>query len=388
MRNCAALLCSLLLAACATAPAPSITGQLFNDHLFAAPSAPISASDVFAVSDAMKRYLGVDIAGELRAKGNQQGLVDALYRKGQLKLEYDSALTRNAAQAFDARAGNCLSLVIMTAAMAKELGLPVRYQNVVTDDSWSRTGDIYFSIGHVNLALGKKKTDVGFGRNESEVLIIDFLPATDIRARTRVLAEDTIVAMYMNNRAVELFTDGQLSDAYWWAREAIRQDPRFLSAYNTLGVVYQRRGYFAEADRIFAHVLEREPANTRAMSNQVAVLDALGRTAEARALRDRLARLEPDPPFSFFDRGLVAMREGDFKSAKELFAKEIAREAYYHEFHFWLALAYVGLGDIDHARDQLALAVESSTTRSDRDRYASKLDRIRAATNPPIVRQR
>ena len=271
MRSVIALLCSLLVAACATAPMQSTTEKLFNDHLFVAPSESINAAEVFAVSDAMKRYIGVDIAGELRAKGSQQGLVDALYHKGQLKLEYDSALTRNAAQAFDARAGNCLSLVIMTAALAKELGLPVRYQNVVADDTWSRTGDIYFSIGHVNLALGKKKTDVGPGRNESEVLVIDFLPATDIRARTRVLAESTIVAMYMNNRAVETFTDGQLNDAYWWAREAIRQDPKFLSAYNTLGVVYQRRGHFAEADRVFAHVLEREPANTRVMSNRVAV---------------------------------------------------------------------------------------------------------------------
>ncbi len=388
MRSVIALLCSLLVAACATAPMQSTTEKLFNDHLFVAPSESINAAEVFAVSDAMKRYIGVDIAGELRAKGSQQGLVDALYHKGQLKLEYDSALTRNAAQAFDARAGNCLSLVIMTAALAKELGLPVRYQNVVADDTWSRTGDIYFSIGHVNLALGKKKTDVGPGRNESEVLVIDFLPATDIRARTRVLAESTIVAMYMNNRAVETFTDGQLNDAYWWAREAIRQDPKFLSAYNTLGVVYQRRGHFAEADRVFAHVLEREPANTRVMSNRVAALNALGRTAEAQALRDRLDRLEPDPPFSFFDRGLAAMREGDYKSARDLFAREVAREAYYHEFHFWLALAYVGLGDIDHARDHLALAMESSTTRSDRDRYAAKLDRIRAAVSPPVVRQR
>ena len=51
-------------------------------------------------------------------------------------------MTRNAAEAFDARSGNCLSLVIMTAAFAKELGLPVRYQNVFVDEAWSRSGDL------------------------------------------------------------------------------------------------------------------------------------------------------------------------------------------------------------------------------------------------------
>ena len=101
---------------------------MFNDHLFVAATERISADDVFALSDEMKRYLDTEIAGQIRAKGSRQGLFDALYSKGQLKLEYDSVMTRNAAQAFAARSGNCLSLVIMTAAFAKEMGLPVRYQ--------------------------------------------------------------------------------------------------------------------------------------------------------------------------------------------------------------------------------------------------------------------
>jgi transglutaminase-like putative cysteine protease len=55
--------------------------------------------------------------------------VQALYQPDQIRLEYDAAVTRNAAQAFEARTGNCLSLVIMTAALARELGLTVRYQS-------------------------------------------------------------------------------------------------------------------------------------------------------------------------------------------------------------------------------------------------------------------
>ena len=72
-------------------------------------------------------------------------------------------MTRNAAQAFAARSGNCLSLVIMTAAFAKELGLTVAYQKVFVDDTWARTGDIYLSIGHVNVTLAPRKTDQGGG---------------------------------------------------------------------------------------------------------------------------------------------------------------------------------------------------------------------------------
>ncbi len=156
MRNWAVSLCSFLLAACATAPVPRAPDGLFVDRLFAASSERISAEDVFALSDEMKRYLSTEIARQVRSKGARQGLIDAIAKTGELKLEYDSMMTRNAAQAFAARSGNCLSLVIMTAAFAKALELPIRYQSVLADETVSRIGDIQFFIGHVNLTLGAK----------------------------------------------------------------------------------------------------------------------------------------------------------------------------------------------------------------------------------------
>jgi Tfp pilus assembly protein PilF len=373
------LVFAAVLAACSTVPLTDEPAQLFHDEWFAAPSQRVDAADVFAINDAMRRYLHVEIAEQINVKGRQKGLIDALYKAGQLKLEYDPEMTRNAAQAFSARSGNCLSLVIMTAAFAKELGLAVQYQDVIVDETWARTGDIYYSIGHVNLTLGKKDVDVTVKRNETIETTIDFLPPGDIRGlRMRVIPEKTIVAMYMNNRAVESLSRGEHNDAYWWAREAINQDPRFLSAYNTLGVVYQRHGETREAEQVFAWVLAREPGNTRAMSNEVTTLNQLGRVDAANVLAQKLQKIEPFPPFSYFNRGIEAMKVGDFKTARDLFAKEVDRAAYYHEFHFWLAIASARLGDLEQARRHLAIAVENSTTRSDHDLYAAKLDRLQA----------
>jgi tetratricopeptide (TPR) repeat protein len=363
----------LWLAACASAPvAPP--PQLFNDPLFRPASEPIRAQDVFAMSSQMQQFLHGEMAGHLLQKGRQQGLFEALYTKSQLKLEYDSEITRNAAQAFEARTGNCLSLVIMTAAFAKEVNVPVRYQIVLVDDQWSRKGDVYFSVGHVNLVLGKMLSVGGIGRNEGDELLIDFLPPKDIRGvHTKRIGEETIIAMYMNNRAVEAFTDGQLDDAYWWARAAIEEDSKFMSSYNTLGVIYQLHGNRPEAERAFRYVLEREPGNTRVMSNLAPMLESMGRVAEANEMIRKMQQLEPYPAFSFFKRGLAAMRDRDYKSARDMFAKEVDRAAYYDEFHFWLAAAYVGLGDYEQARKHLTIAMETSTTRSDHDIYGAKL---------------
>src|SRR5438067_8651364 len=317
------LLLPLLLASCATAPTSQEAGQLFSDRLFRPPSAHIDAADVFALNPAMRDYLATDVARLARSRGRQRALFDALYERSQLKLEYDAAMTRNASEAFDARAGNCLSLVIMTAAFAKEMGFSVRYQNVFTEETWSRSGDYYLSIGHVNLSLVRKRIEDPLTRNDSDTMTIDFLPPADLRgARTWVIDEATIVAMYMNNRAVESLTSGQLDDAYWWAREAILQDPRFMSAYNTLGVVYERRGYLAEAKRTFEFVLAREPANTRAMSNLALVLSDQGNVAAAQKLRRKLDSMEPDPPFGYFTRGVAPTQNAHCKTPKEVYGKQ------------------------------------------------------------------
>lgn len=115
------------------------------------------------------------------------------------------------------------------------------------------------------------------------------------------------------------------------------------------------------------------------MSNLIGALRDLGQVARADDLTRRLKELDPNPAFSYFDPGLKAMREGNYKAARDLFAKEVARAPYYHEFHFWLAKAYFGLGDVEQGRQQLMLAEEYSTTRQDHDLYAAKLDRIRSS---------
>ena len=366
------------LAGCASVPPPPAPDSLLNDALFAPPSQPVASEDVFALSEPMRRYLRENIANEVRRQGRQQGLADALYRKGHLKLDYESTYTRSAAEAFEARSGNCLSLVLMTAAFAKALDLQVRYQNAYLEETWSRSADLLVRSGHINVTLGSRLLDAGTSRTISS-LTIDFLPVGEIRGmRVQEINEATVVAMYLNNRAVELLADGKPDDAYWWAREAVRRAPDFAGGYITLGVLYARRGADAQAVAVFARVLEREPDNKQALANQVLAYQRLGREADAAAAQRRLTRLEAQAPFQDFQRGVAAMKRQDYSTARALFAKEVNRADYYHEFHFWLALANFQLGQYDEARVHLTRAMEASTSRNDRDLYAAKLAWLRA----------
>ena len=380
-------LCAIVcLSGCASAPPLPVMApahDLFADRAFKPPATPVSAEGLFRLSAPMQSYLhSAYFTSLLRRDGPERGLVEALYKKGELKLEYDAEATRDAAGTFAAKKGNCLALVIMTAAFARELGLNFDFQNVLVDEQWSRASDLYFASTHVNLRFALRQELRGYEASNRS-LTVDFMPPADAaNLRTRAVEEQQIVAMYLNNRAAEELAAHRIDAAYWWARAAVTKDPSYITAYNTLGVVYQRHGDYQLAELVFKRALAREREDTILMNNLVGVLQQQGKQEESAALAARLKTIQPTPPFFYFDKGLKAMEAGRYADAKSLFEREVTRSPYYHEFHFWLALAHWRLGEQRAARDQLALAVDTSTTADAAKLYSGKLDYLRSLSAP------
>ncbi|WP_395699674.1 tetratricopeptide repeat protein [Aquabacterium sp.] len=373
------VLMALWLAGCASHPLVTKSEQLFDDTSFKPASERINPADALALSDEMRGYLQREMGNLLLRREPQRVLLEQLYTHNQLKLRYDTEMTRSAAQAFEARAGNCMSLVLMTAAFARELGLQVRYQSVYVDPNWGRRGDLYFTIGHINLSVGKPLVQTHGPGDAGDWLTVDFLPQRELRGqRYDVIDEPTVIAMYLNNKAAEAMADGRVDDAYWWVKAAIQQDRQLLLAYNTLGVIYQRHGLPARAEAVLRFALALEPTNVHVAGNLAQLLTSQGRAAEAAPLIALAERLQPDPPFKYFNLGREAMARGEYRQAKSLFEREIGRDPDYHEFYFWLALADLKLGDVQHAQRNLETAREKSGSRREEALYAAKLARLKA----------
>jgi Tfp pilus assembly protein PilF len=379
----ATLVSGLWFSGCATAPEPppldaKAVLPLLRDDAFAAPVQPVRPGDVFALDDEMRSYIDHGLMRHLRRAGRQQGLIEALHDRSMLRLEYDGGITRTAREAFQARSGNCLSLVIMTAALAEHLQLPVTFQSVEVDDSFSRSQGLLFAAGHVNLVIGGRLLDKGRGFGTTFNMVVDFLSPQDARNRhvTRI-SEQRVLSMYFNNRAAETLARGDLDQAYAYARTAVLQDPSFPSAKITLGVIYHQRRLMDAAEAAFRHALREQPNNTQALADLASVLSSMGREPEAQQVRQELARLETWPPFHFFELGRAAVKRGDYEAGQAFLKRELSRDPDYHEVHYWLAQAYRGLGDSRSTWRHLSLAVANSTTRGDHDLYAAKLDRLR-----------
>lgn len=392
MTRCLTLWICVLLMGCASAPTGvRPTEDVFRDALFAPPPSKPDASQLFALTPAMRRYLVEQIEPQVRRKGAQMALLEALYTQGELRLEYDARRTRTAAEAFDARMGNCLSLVIMTAAFATEMQLQVRFQDVLGVPAIERDGELTFVVGHVNLAMGRGLGASRIGMAETDWLVVDFVPGQDLRRqRSTLIDEKRVAAMYMNNRAAEELARGDVDGAYWWLRGAFEQDRDFANLYNTLGVVYRHKGALAEAERALQLAHAMEPANEHVTGNLAGVLRLQGREAEA----TRLAAGQPprvQASGNRFDQARAALDAGQLKQAMILLQGELGLTPRNPELHYWLAVTTARMGDAGRARRHLELATEYSGNGEQHALYAGKLQRLKAQAEapaaPPAIRQ-
>ena len=375
-------ICSIVAACTSNPMTAQNSGRLFHDELLTPPSIVIHADDALAMSEPMQDFVRKKFAhamGHVQNRDARQLLVESLYTKGDLRLQYYSDYTRTASEAFEAKSGNCLSLVLLSAAIAKELKLPFHYQTVLGVTDWNQSDNLLMSIGHVNLVLESLPKEFELNTWTAQSSIIDFLtPDKATSLESKSIDESTVLAMYLNNRAVETLISGKVNDAYWWTRAAIVEDPTFTNAYLTLGVIYRALHRPDLSEVVLESVATYDPNNTTLISNQILVLKDLGREAEANRLAERLAILDQQRPWSYYFEAQNEFNAGHYMKARQLYEKEIARDPSHHEFEFGLAETYVKLRDQKNAIAHLERAIELKPDKHYREFYQTKLEQLKS----------
>ena len=379
----ASLAAAWMLAGCAAVPqASSLPGDLWMDAAFDPPAERLDLNAVLKPSGAMRDWLAAQPQLKPKASARDAALLRLLQRDGALRLAYDDQRTRTASEAFEARAGNCLSLLLMTAALAQEMGLDVRFQQVNVGANWRRLGGLYVSTLHVNMVLSP-----GFVGNAGwrplageRQLVVDFLPPADLPPEaTRPIALNTVLAMFLNNRAAEFMVDGRDDDAYAAVRQALALDAALVPGYNTLGILYSRRHLDQAAARAFERAWALAPDNLSVMANLAAAWRRTGELTRADALARQLERFEPEPPYAYFDRAMLAWRAGRWAEAREHLAREVNRAPDVAEFRYWLAVVMRRQGEDEAWGPPPVLAPGDSMRPHARGLYTAKLERLSSA---------
>lgn len=347
---------------------PSAEDVIDNSPL-AAQSAEVNLADIemLAVSPEMKAFIDEQVDRNAREADRLGQLLVAVLGGDRFSLAYDDS-TRTAASTFANRRGNCISFTNMFIAMARDLGLNARYQEVEIPPDWSLAGQTFLISEHVNVLVevaNALSRVVDF--NSYEIVV-------DVEHDSQVISDARARAHYFSNIGVERMLEDDAGLAFANLRQSLREDRSFAPAWVNLGILYRREGYPAYAEVAYLEALEHDRSNLMAMSNLANLYQELGREEEAQHYLARVREHRMGNPFYRYRLANIAFEEGDYKSAIKNLKYAIRQKNDEDQFYYLLSLSYLMAGDRPQAQRWMKEAQDVARATEDRQRYSRKLD--------------
>ncbi|GGP52036.1 hypothetical protein GCM10009347_18790 [Shewanella algicola] len=290
--------------------------------------------------------------------------------------EYRDHYTRPAAETVLNRQGNCMSLVVLSAALAEALDVPVEFHDIDVEPIWDRRGGFFLVNGHVNLNLMPPEDNITVLFRGSKMLV-DFLPERSLRAyQSKRVNKRQLSAMYYNNVAAEALVKNDYDQAYALVKKAILLNPQFVAAINTLAVIYRHKGYQAEAEQVYRTALQVNPQDLSTLYNLALILGEQDRLIEWAEVHKVLELARINNPFYYFDMAQQAYFDRQYQDALVWYKRAVEKADYRHEFYFGLSRAYWATGEQRLAEKNLKRALALSDV-DNKQRYQSKLQAMR-----------
>ena len=329
---------------------------------------PPPPGQVLAVPEELRTALHARIAKPYPPRRERlQQLVDFMFAPGGMGIQYSADATHTVAESWQTRQANCLAFTLLTIALARELDLPAYGQEIERVLSSEVAGNVLLQSSHVNAGIF-----INGGRLVVDVASNEVLPISPPRR----ISDRHLLALFYNNRAMQFLVDGRTAEASAWLDAALDQDTTDPTLWNNAGVVSLRTGDPASAERLFLKALKKNPRQPAALYNIVSYYQHSGDAKQAARWQARAERVMRNDPVQQFALGLQSERAGDYTEAVRRFRQAIAMNRDEQLFHFGLARAYLGLGQLQLADSELVRAHDLASD-PDRVRYQAKLDALR-----------
>ena len=354
------LMCLLLWGCQQTAPSiPGSLPQWHDQYFLTKPDLP-SADEVF--------NLPADLTSQLRKIPYQRSLTDRLdallallFLSSKPQMQYHPSYTLTPSQLWQTRAGNCLSLAILTTASASFLGLTAQLQTVVVTPRWSREGSLMTVSEHINLRV-MVKPYLSNGK-VSQWRVVDF---QDEYRRywpsATLLDKNVAIALFYHNLAADFVREKRLSEAYWAVKAALQRYPQSVSSWNLLGVLYRRAGLGQPALAAYQYALTLEPEAPAIWQNLAVLYQQLAMPAKAADASAKAQALAPKNPYRYIDLANKALDDGQLAAAEQGYRQALAIDDINDEALWGMAQLYLARGERQEALRWLkkALAMAAS----------------------------
>jgi tetratricopeptide (TPR) repeat protein len=353
-----ALAAGIVLSGCA-APDASRTALPWQDAAYAHDPALVSVTrdSLFALDPELLRSLRArpEVANANRSARTAE-LLTLVFGPDLKAFAYAGGSSTVAADTWRNRRGDCLSLSVMSVALARALDVPAQVQEVRVPPLFDRRGGIDFLNQHVNVLVPNDRDLRVLNRVlPAGAVVIDFEPQPGTRSKGRALDDQQVLARYLNNLGAEHLAAGDERRAYAHFKAAIGADPAFASAYGNLAQLYLRARHEADAERLLRLALAHDGESDLAAAALHRLLVAQGRTDEALRYQTMLEDRRDRDPYHWLGLGLHRLEQQQPALAIDALERAQALASGFEEIHRALAVAYWQSGQLHRARDQLAL---------------------------------
>jgi tetratricopeptide (TPR) repeat protein len=270
---------------------------------------------------------------------------------------YAAGRSTIAAETWQRKSGDCLSLTVLTYSVARALQMPTQMQEVRVPLLFDRRGQLDVVNQHVNVLFRRAHRDVR--DSEAQDVVVDFEPGLASRRPGRLLSEDAVLARYYNNIATEHLAHRRYGPAYAHFKAAILADPAYAASYGNLAVLYLGAGLKAEAEKLLLHAVALgDPADVPIHTLHQLYVEQ-GRIAQAQRLERAIAEGRERDPYHWIGLGVGHLEAGEIRAAIDALERARAMATGFDEIHRYLAVAYWRAGEEAKAREQIAQLARS-----------------------------
>lgn len=333
-----------------------------------------SQQQVFFLDDSAKAFVGSIVQPMDDNIDQMQALIKAIFERSELNLLYQGDANTSANDTFHTQAANCLSLSIMTYAMASEAGFDVDFQEIMIPEYWTRRDGFSLLNGHINIKMTHPIQPNVFELYRRSFQV-DFDPQSSRRGfPQKIVSKQAVLSMFYNNKGADAVLQKDYVTAYAYFREALVVTPSFHSAWINLGILYRLSEYFLQAEKAYQHGLAINPESLTALENLGYLYNFTGRDAAADRILARVERQRNNNPYYHVNLGEQEIEQKHWDQALAHFRKALALDRSKHEVYFGLARVYFEIGELGQSERYLKQAKNKALSKYDEDRYQSKLE--------------
>ncbi|GGI78605.1 tetratricopeptide repeat protein [Shewanella gelidii] len=379
------LCCLVWIVGCASHKSNHVTAhevnQLFHDAYFSSVEGIPTPEQLFelpaSVKNEVRRKYTMQKRHSVSALEENEWLANYI-NASQGGFAYRDNITRVASETYADREGNCLSLVLLTAALAETLNINVEFQEVDVPPVWDKQGQFYFVNGHINLRLNSVESHQAVSLRKTKILI-DFLPERAVRGYAkREVDRQTVIAMFYNNMAAESLVHKHYDRAYALLKQSLNAKPDFVPAINNLAVIYRHKSLLEASESAYKFALNIAPKQLNTLFNYAVLLGSQNRLEEWAEVHRVLELSRINNPYYYFDIAQQAYFDKEYREAILWYKRAVEKADYRHEFYFGLSRTYWATGDKKRAKKNMQKALALTGDLNSKKRYQAKLHAMKA----------